>query len=375
MKLIVNTASTYKGGGVQVARSFIEECQQHKEHEFHIVLGQLLSRIVDTTAYPENFYFYEIGYRPATKIFSISSHDQFFTQLETMIKPDAVFTTSGPAYWRSKAPHIIGYNLPHYIYTDSPFYNRIPPYKRLKWKAKGKVIQYFFKRDADACVVQTSDVNHRLRKWIQSDAVYTVSNTVSSHYLNHDSYPLKLPQKADNEFRFLTLSAWYAHKNIEIIRAVLDALDEKLKRKIRFVLTLPEEDYNRLFPNKYRKFIYNLGPVRPEEGPSLYNECDAMFLPTLLECFSASYAEAMVMGKPILTSDLSFAKSICQSAALYCDPVNPIQIIEQMKILMDCSEIRAKLVNEGKKQLSSFPSAQDRASQYLNICNKIAHAS
>ena len=29
MRLLINTASTFKGGGVQVAKSFIEECKEH----------------------------------------------------------------------------------------------------------------------------------------------------------------------------------------------------------------------------------------------------------------------------------------------------------------------------------------------------------
>ena len=53
--------------------------------------------------------------------------------------------------------------------------------------------------------------------------------------------------------------------------------------------------------------IINVGPIKSAECPSLYSECDIMFFSTLLECFSASYAEAMIMKKPIITTDMGFA--------------------------------------------------------------------
>ena len=55
-----------------------------------------------------------------------------------------------------------------------------------------------------------------------------------------------------------------------------------------------------------------------------------MFLPTFLECFSASYAEAMLMKKPIITSNLGFAQNVCKDAAVYFDPCNPEDIIDKI---------------------------------------------
>ncbi len=99
----------------------------------------------------------------------------------------------------------------------------------------------------------------------------------------------------------LALSSWYPHKNIGIIPKVIEVLQEKGYEFIRFIVTLPQIDFNKLEINaKHKQQIINVGIVKIEEGASLYQECDALFLPTLLECFSASYAEAMIMEKPIL---------------------------------------------------------------------------
>lgn len=371
MKLLINTASTYKGGGVQVAKSFLEECRNYTQHTYHAVLGDMLNQLIDPTAFPENFYFYHIGFRPATRVFHFKSRDKFFRQLESEIKPDMVFTTSGPAYWRPKVPHLVGYNLPHYIYRDSPYFDQVSLMNRVKWDLKGKVIKYFFTHDADAYVTQTNDVNRRLREWLGTRSVHTVTNTYSADYLNPKPIQNKLQERSEGGFRFLALSAWYPHKNLDIIPKVLENLSNPVRNKVKFVLTLPEDVFIEKFPEKYHVNLINTGPVKPDECPALYRECDALFLPTLLECFSASYAEAMAMKIPILTTDMGFAQSICENAALYFKPADPVDAARKAQVMMDDDKLRNELVASGKIQLTKFDTPKERAEKYLAICKNM----
>ena len=55
MRLLINTASTFKGGGVQVAKSFIEECKGMHEHEYFVVLAENISKSINKDSFPENF--------------------------------------------------------------------------------------------------------------------------------------------------------------------------------------------------------------------------------------------------------------------------------------------------------------------------------
>ena len=192
MKLLINTASTFKGGGVQVAKSFIEECKELRENEYFVVLGENISKSINKDSFPKNFTFCEAPFRPATKVFSIKSHNYFFKDIEQSWKPDVVFTTSGPSYWRPKVKHVMGYNLPHYIYSDSPYFKNIPISANIKWKFRKIIAKYFFKRNADALVVQTDDVKERVKKLLSITNVYTVSNTISEHYLIPKNVPKKL---------------------------------------------------------------------------------------------------------------------------------------------------------------------------------------
>jgi glycosyltransferase involved in cell wall biosynthesis len=372
MKILINTASTLKGGSLQVAKSFIEECRSNDNHQFYIILGVSLNKIIDRNIFPSNFHFYNINFRPAEKVFSIFNRTNFFKELESEILPDVVFTTSGPAYWRPKAPHLVGFNLGHYIYLDSPFFKIIPFWKLVRWRIRGFMKMLFLKREADAFVVQTDDVNTRLRNLLKTDKVYTVSNSCNSHYFNYKIFPNKLNQRSDNEFRFLFISAYHPHKNFEIIKSVIDFLLKKYSNtKIRFVLTLPQDIFKSIFSDTYNDYIYNVGPVPIPECASLYKECDAMFLPTLLECFSASYIEAMYMEKPIVTSDLGFAHTVCGDSALYFDPLNEKDICEKLIAITDDSELRESLINNGINRKFDFKTAPERAAEYLNLCQQI----
>lgn len=372
MKLLINTATIHKGGSVQVAQSFIDTCRDIPANDYLVILGLSLVGRIRKEDFPANFQFINIDYRPATRVFSLHARTRFFRQIEKSFRPDVVFTTSGPAYWRPHAPHLLGYNLPHYIYPDSPFLQRLPLFQRAKWNLKGRVIRYYCRHDADAYVVQTDDVNRRARIFLGKDRVYTVSNTCASHYFASRDAPNKLPARQPGEFRLLTLSAWYAHKNLAIIPRVVDALPRGVRERVRFVLTLPEEEYQAHFPAPCRGAIVNVGPVPVDQGPSLYRECDAMFLPTLLECFSASYPEAMATRRPILTSDLDFARSICREAALYFDPLDPLDIARTIVALVESEPLRQQLADAGGARLADFGTAQSRACHYLELCAELA---
>src|SRR5690606_5173583 len=94
-------------------------------------------------------------------------------------------------------------------------------------------------------------------------------------------------------------------------------------------------------------YIVYLGKVSIYQCPSLYQQSDYLFLPTLLECFSASYAEAMKMKNIILTSDLDFAKGICGDAAVYFNPLDEIDIVNRILEIDRNEERQLQLINNG----------------------------
>ena len=142
-------------------------------------------------------------------------------------------------------------------------------------------------------------------------------------------------------------------------------------RKIRFVLTVDEVLFTQKISDEVKECIINVGKVDIATCPYLYRETDALFLPTLLECFSANYPEAMMMERPILTSNLSFATEVCGDAALYFNPMDPNDICEKILMIVTSVSLRQKLIENGRKQLTSFDSSFERARKYIDCCKRI----
>jgi glycosyltransferase involved in cell wall biosynthesis len=367
MKIVINTAHQRFGGAVQVALSFIIECKAYPEHEYHVWLGAGVGKLISKNNFPSNFYFYEFNFG-VIDFNAIRNIQKTLAKFESKIRPQIIISTSGPSYFKSEVPQVIGYNLPLYIYPESPYVKNMPLLKKLKLTLKKQAHIFFFKRDAVAYVTQTDDVNKRVKKLLNTRHVYTVSNTANSFFDNWEKYKNKLPAGRNNTFRFICISSYYNHKNLDLIPLVLKKLSDCGVKNVEFVTTLKDKDFKQKIGS--HKNIINVGPVKPKECPSLYKECDALFLPTLAECFSASYPEAMIMEKPIITTDLPFAKSICGPAALYFKPQNAKDATSKIKKLINDKELQNQLVFEGKERLKNFDSPEKRAEKYLYICFK-----
>lgn len=371
MRLIINTSVLRFGGAVQVATSLINECRKFPLNEYHVILGEGVRSAIDITAFPSNFFFYKVRFG-VLGLRNIGKIQKELEKLEEQIKPDIVITTSGPAYWKTRAFHIVGFNLGQYIYTESPYFKMISLKRKLRWRIRRKTHFYFFKRDADAFIVQTDDVKERLGKAITGIPIYTIPNTYSHFYREQKNFPHKLPEREPGEVRFLAISHYYITKNFEILPSVIDSLRAQGFSKAKFVLTIDQANYERIIPVQYRRQIITIGAVKPAECPSLYNECDFLFLPTLMECFSASYPEAMVMGKPIVTSDLSFARSICGSAAIYFEPTNADDAASKLIYLINNPQEQAKLRSAGLERLKTYISAEERMEMIINLCEQLS---
>ncbi len=73
------------------------------------------------------------------------------------------------------------------------------------------------------------------------------------------------------------------------------------------------------------------------------------------------------MRKPIITSDLGFAHTVCGEAALYADPMDPKHFAEKIVQLMSEPALSDELIKMGQLQQASFLTAKQRAERYLDI--------
>lgn len=368
MRVLINASNLKKGGGVQVALSLIEEFSSYSTFNFHLVVSDAVYKQLNIDSLKGNFSISRYNLYP-TVIKAIFGYDSFLSNVEKEFKPDWVFTVFGPSYWVPMSKHLMGYAVPHYLYNDSPFFRIIPFKEKISVFALKLLCFISLSKSKNFYWVETEDVKLRLSKFlfINSSQIQVVSNTC--HSVFNDEIP-SINAKYDiffanvSEKKLITVSANYLHKNLNIINSVVPLL-KQLKVRIKFYLTLNKTEFDSF--NFDTDYVVNLGPVDIIDCPYLYSRVDCLFLPTLLECFSASYVEAMKMNIPILTSDLSFARGVCGDAAEYFDPLDAEDITNKIIDLLNNNERAQELTRNGNQKLGQFLSSKERASKISTI--------
>lgn len=358
MKLLINASNNLTGGSLQVAISFITECKNFIENTYIIVLGDNISKQINTAKFPENFIFYNVISEPFYKLAAR------LKKIEKEVKPDIVFSIFGPSYWRPKSRHIMGFANPYYGRNSSYIQNLSLKEKALL-NSKKLLHTFYVNRDADVLIAETNEASDAFKRTFKKVKYFeVVSNNCSNYYWNYKKGN-EINKNKNVDFKLLTLSNYRPNKNLECIPKVIDELHRLNVFDVKFLLTID----NKIYQEKFSQYedIINLGPQNAEDCPKIYTQCNAMFLPTYLECFSASYPEAMLMEKPILTSDLEFARDICKDAALFFNPDSPKDIAKKIVELKKSESLYAKLVQSGLNRVKDFPSPEEKVKKILEI--------
>jgi glycosyltransferase involved in cell wall biosynthesis len=366
MRILINCSNLVVGGGIQVAASIITELIKNDKHFFSVVLSQEVSKQIDTKLFPGNFKFYNLGTSPAG-LLSRKILCNKLDQIEVDEYIHFVLTIFGPSYWKpKKAKHLCGFALPWMIYPKSVAFKKLNFNEKIKTKLRNWYKLYHFKKECDYFWCETEIVRERMIKHLGLSHIYVVGNSVSHHFTELDK---KSDLNLGNEFfKILTVSAYYTHKNLEIIKGIVPFISTS-KLKIKFYLTLPDSIFSKLFnTSEQLKYVENLGVISNKDCPKYYNSVDAVFVPTLLECFSANYVEAMSTNNPIIASDFDFSRSICEDAAVYFNAEVPKDAYEKILSIIDDRDKQQKMVIRGRELLGKQKSSEQRANELIYIC-------
>ena len=369
MKILINLSNIKIGGGIQASISLINELNLiEKDIEFHIILSKEVSKQINKLLF-KNLKLYNIANEPKPFIFGYKAKTEL-NNIEYQIQPDIVFSIFGPSYWKPKTIHLAGFALGLSINPDSLFYKQISFWQKIKFYMYNKIHLFYILKDSDYFVTETEVVKTRLVKYgkVEMDKIFVIENS----YGNQFSQPLveneiisNKIEKFNKQFKLLVFCSNYKHKNMQIIPKVCEILNQK-KINYQFFVTISSTDYHKIF-NGYEEKVLNLGPIDVKHSPFIYSISDALFLPTLLESFTATYPEAMIMQKPILTSKLDFAQNICKDAACYFNPLDAHEIAEKIGFVIQNPRYQNTLITNGNERAKQFLTPQQKVQKYVDL--------
>lgn len=374
MKFIINTTNLQSGGALQVALSLLEEWNIVQfENEFHVFLSPQLNLLLTRENFGTNFTFYTFEKNPTNSTFTTLTYYIKLRRLEEQMKPDAIFTVFGPALWKPKSPHLVGFANGFYLFDNADFIRKrilTNIFRKIKYSTRRYFLFRQLKKEGNQYWVETIAAKEWLSETINkpNNNITVIGNTYGSSF----KYKPEHKGYANNTFNLLYVSAYYEHKNFEIIQKVITILKER-NIECTFILTLPNDKYEKLFGESGNsEYLKNAGPTNPQEIPGLYKDADAVFMPSMLETFSANYPEAMKMELPIICSDYDFSRKICGNAALYFDAENAVDIAHKIIELIQNTELQKQLIAVGKSRLQQLETPESRAEKLLQLLNETA---
>lgn len=371
MNILINCSNLKAGGGIQVADSLCRMLNRFPEHCFTVVLSDKLAYLEKDIKCHENIS--TVNYTMNNTVWRLlSGRDAFLDALVKENDIELVFFVFGPSVWIPRVRTAAGFAMGHLVLPDSPYWKILSLKDLIKMRLRNLLQKRSFARLADFYFTENPFISTKLQSLFPKKYITTVTNSCHQVFQQPERWDKSVELPLFNGLTMLTVAAPYPHKNLSYIPRVLDELERIAPDvKVRFVITASQDEFGDVAPAHKDKILF-IGRVSIMQCPYLYQQSQAIFLPTMLECFSANYVEAMTMRRPILTSDLGFARSLCGEAALYFDPCNPRDgALRILEIIKDES-LKKKLVQAGEKQLTIFDTSFLRAKKMVNLMETAA---
>lgn len=361
---LINASNLKNGGGLQVARSICNGVGKYEQHRFLVVLSSYINDTGMSSIRNARLYRYDIQQNLKTVLLG---RDNFLDNLVHQENVDAVLTIFGPSLWRPCVPHLCGFARAQLLLKDSPYY------RHLSWKERivYKIWAWGFRRSSKTFYTENKYISEMLPRLTKGAKVYTVTNYYNQVFDQPEQWQRNVKLPMFEGVTMLTVSSTASHKNLKIMIPVSEYLERQHSDfHFRFVLTCQPEALN--VPEYLKRHFVFVGKVDVAECPNLYEQADIMFMPTLLECFTATYPEAMRMEVPIVTTDLEFARGLCGDAACYYSAIDAAAAAEAIYKVATDKDYAQQLTEAGKKQLLTYDNYEQRADKLIGILEEMA---
>ncbi len=358
LKMLVLAQNLHTAGGYSVGRNVTAVLPKvAPQHEYLMV-------IPDKVGYVEHEGVSNVRLLKVKRMsFFERIHFDFITlpKVAKEYKPDFIWGLGNSGLAHPQCKQAFLFHRPTLIYPAKYCEGMMAGEYFVDWLVKGQVKLCL--RYTDWVFCQTPVMRERFARFFgyPIDKISLMPNAVSEFAkIPREQVEVPEPLREKGFFNLFFLSKFYGYKNPEILIDLFRTYPEQLRNVRCFVTIAPDqharapkvlEDIRRY---SLEKHIVNVGPLKQDQLAGYYYSCDALLLPTRVESFSGTYVEAMFFGVPILTSDIDFARYVCEDAALYFDFWNLKDVMEKICDLRDNPELRRVLADNGRRRVSAF---------------------
>lgn len=111
---------------------------------------------------------------------------------------------------------------------------------------------------------------------------------------------------------------------------------------------------DKIATSKKRRFIKYLGYVHEKDKPPIIKLAEVVAYPSFYEGFGFVPLEAMAVGVPVVTSQVTSVPEVVEDAALLVDPYNTEDMAYALKQAITNSTLRQQLIAKGLAQAQKF---------------------
>lgn len=364
LRMLINASNLHVGGGVQVATSYIFELSRLEDlaNKFSVIAStEVTESLMELNTRTDAFNEFQTINTYGLNIRSL-------LYLRGLRDYDVVFTIFGPLYMlRPSFVSIVGFAQGWIIYPGNDSYNDLTVVRKLFSRLK-YYVQGFFFRQSSVIVAELDHVRDGLVRELKipKGRVKIVRNCVSQVF--HDSVnwrPVSIPGE-DECLRIGFVGRNYPHKNTKIFPEVQRLLNEKYGIRSKFYVTFTDDEWIGAGED-FRNCCYNVGVLSVPQCPSFYESMDAVIFPSMLECFSATPLEAMIMRKPLFASNMNFNRDICLDYAFYFDPHSAESAADIIGVYFNKANSDSQLLSAAYNHALNFSNPKDRALKYCDL--------
>lgn len=367
MNILVNASTAVVGGAVQVAASFIERAlREPRGHVFRFAVSPAVANQVGALCGSVGNEVHITCPSPAKPLSGYRAR----LSLKNFVNdssPDLVYSIASPSYMDFRPIPEVARSTNGFISHPSRMaWSRFSFPARVKQKILMSYKAYLLRRCQGIhtqSIVAARGLEKRLH--LSQGTVDVIPNCANELFQCEEDIENRadVNRSRSGEWKILSLAHPYPHKNLDLIPEVAVILKNK-GVSAKFYMTIPETDTNAVKILRLAErmgvsdSIINAGVVDLGHSRELFRQCNLLFLPTLLETFSATYLEAMMCGCPIVTTDLSFARDQCNDAAEYFTPMHADSAAQAILKVMGEAARYEELVAAGRRNLKRFPTPE-----------------